>query len=118
MKLPAAERAFVDPAKVRDYLLNPHHPVGSAKARFFTALGFTRRRWAVLYKALHAHAADGDAETGQPSLYGQKYTIRATITGPTGREAYLVSVWIVLEGEDFPRLVTAFPGEPDDESDP
>lgn len=118
MKLPAAERAFVDPAKVRDYLLNPHHLVGASKARFFAALGFTRRRWAVLYQALRAHATDGDAEAGQPSLRGQNYTVRATIVGPTGREAYLLCVWIVLKNENFPRLVTAFPGEPDDESHP
>ncbi|HET7463069.1 MAG TPA: DUF4926 domain-containing protein [Longimicrobium sp.] len=46
MKLPNAERAFVDPVKVRDYLLNPYHPVGCSKAYFFAALGFARRRWA------------------------------------------------------------------------
>lgn len=117
MKLPSAERAFVDPNKVREYLLNPHHLVGSSKARIFATLGFTRRRWAALYEALHTHAIGGEAKAGHPSPYGQKYTVRAMITGPNGREAHLVSVWIVLKDEDFPRLVTAYPGEPDDESD-
>ncbi|GJG85381.1 hypothetical protein tb265_05620 [Gemmatimonadetes bacterium T265] len=42
MKLPNAERAVVDPAKVRDYLLSPDHPVGESKARFFATLGLTR----------------------------------------------------------------------------
>ena len=40
MKIPGAERAVIDATKVRDYLLSPEHRVGSAKARFFTALGF------------------------------------------------------------------------------
>jgi len=39
-----AEHAVVDPAKLRDYLLSPEHPVGRAKARYFTALGFASDR--------------------------------------------------------------------------
>ena len=35
MKVPQAELAVVDPAKVRDYLLSPEHPVGRFKATFF-----------------------------------------------------------------------------------
>ena len=112
MKLPGAERAFIDPPKVRDYLLNPDHPTGHSKARFFTALGFTRAKWPALYRDLLDVAIQGEASIGEPSPYGQKYEVHATITGPAKREAYLVTVWIVLLGEDFPRLVTAFPGGP------
>ena len=42
MLLPGADRAIVDAAKVRDYLLSPEHPVGRFKAVFFGALGYTR----------------------------------------------------------------------------
>ncbi len=62
MILPNSERAFVDPVKVRDYLLNPYHPVGYSKAYFFTALGFSRRRWAALYDVLLDLAIHGEAE--------------------------------------------------------
>jgi hypothetical protein len=31
--------------------------------------------------------------------------------GPAGREANIESVWIVLAEEDYPRLVTAYPGD-------
>ena len=42
MKLPNADQAVVDIAKLRDYCLNPLHPVGKHKARVFrSALGFT-----------------------------------------------------------------------------
>ena len=35
MKLPNAENAVVDIAKLRDYSLNPNHPEGKHKARAF-----------------------------------------------------------------------------------
>jgi hypothetical protein len=42
MKLPNAERAVVDIAKLQDYSLNPAHDVGKHKARVFrSALGLT-----------------------------------------------------------------------------
>jgi hypothetical protein len=110
VQLPGADRAVVDPAKVRDYLLSPEHPVGRAKARFFATFGFTRATWPVLQRALLDLAVRGDARPGQQSPHGQKYEIRDVVVGPTGREAHIVTVWIVLNGEDFPRLVTAYPG--------
>jgi hypothetical protein len=46
---------------------------------------------------------------GQQSEFGTKYEIRATITGPAGRQAVLMTVWMVNAGEQTPRLVTAYP---------
>ena len=40
---------------------------------------------------------------------GQKYEIRAILTGAGGRSAEIVSVWIILADEDVPRFVTACP---------
>lgn len=45
MKLPNANSAIVDEAKVRDYLLSPEHPVGRFKARVFVAVGYRRQAW-------------------------------------------------------------------------
>jgi hypothetical protein len=40
MRLPNADRAVVDIAKLRDYSLNNSHPEGKSKARvFLSALG-------------------------------------------------------------------------------
>lgn len=111
MKLPSAERAIIEPAKVRDYLLSLEHPVGRAKARFFGALAFTRDAWPELQDALALLARTGEAELGLPTSFGQKYVVRGTIQGPTGRAAAVVTVWTVLVGEDVPRLVTAYPGD-------
>ena len=110
MRLPNAEQAIVPPEKVRDYLLSPGHPIGRAKARFFVALGFRQAEWPVLQAALRAHAGEGDAEP-VPSAYGRKFEVRGMLQGPGGRDAAVVTVWIILAGEEAPRLVTAVPGE-------
>lgn len=109
MRLPAADAAIVVPAKVRDYLLAPEHPLGRSKARFFESLGFERRHWALLRDALLAAAQTGSVSLGPTSPYGQKYLVDAMLQGPNGRHASIRTVWVVLRGEQRPRLVTAFP---------
>ena len=84
--------------------------MGRAKARFFSSLGFHRSEWPQLRNALLAHAL-GEAEPAGGGPHGQKYTIRGILQAPNGHQAAIVSVWIVLAGEDAPRLVTAYPGE-------
>lgn len=110
MKLPRAEAAVVDPAKIRDYLLSTEHPVGRFKEVFFGALGYTDDEFERLRQDLLALAAADEATLGQASDFGQKYEVRGEIRGPSGRSAEIVTVWIVLAGEDSPRFVTAFPG--------
>lgn len=108
MTLPNVDRAVVDPAKVRDYLLSPEHPVGRAKARFFKMLGFARAEWPELQHALRVRAATGQVEVASPARYGQKYAVRGILIGSAERSANVVSVWIVLKDEVVPRFVTAY----------
>lgn len=54
-------------------------------------------------------AQNGLATPGQVSEFGTKYEIHGTIVGPLGRQAVIRTVWIVDAGEDYPRLVTAYP---------
>lgn len=110
MTLPNAEGAVVEPAKVRDYLLAPDHPDGASKARFFGALGFTGDGWRLLADALLAVARTGEAAPGGASVFGQKHVVRGMVRGPNGRTAAVVTVWIVVRGDDVPRFVTAYPG--------
>lgn len=109
MTLPNADRAVIDDAKVRDYLLSLEHPIGRAKARFFSRLGFRRDRWGELRDALLALAQTGSAARIAVSVFGQKYVVRGSIQGPAG-QAVVVTIWIVLRGENFPRFLTAYPG--------
>lgn len=110
MVLPASDRAVVEPRKLRDYLLSVAHPVGRFKAAFFMALGYTQDDWGTLSSDLRDLAARGDALTPADSAFGRKYEIAGTLVGPNGKSAELVTVWIILNDEDFPRFVTAYPG--------
>lgn len=110
MRLPGAERAVVDPSKVRDYLLSDAHPVGRFKAAFFIAIGYSAVAWEALAADLRRHAMENTAYISEANAYGQKYEVRGSLRGPAGRAVALVTVWIVLRGEDSPRFVTAFPG--------
>ena len=109
VKIPGAEHAIVDAAKVRDYLLSAEHRIGNAKARFFTRLGFEPENWEILRSDLGQFATQ-EAKLGATTRFGQKYVVTGTIEGPSGRSAQLVVVWIVLNGEECPRFVTAYPG--------
>jgi hypothetical protein len=109
MKLPAGDRALIDPSKVRDYLLSPSHPVGRFKAVFFAAVGFEQGDWRLLVAELARLASEGEAMPTEASDYGQKYEIRGTIAGRFGRSAMILSAWIVRTGEAIPRFVTAHP---------
>jgi len=53
---------------------------------------------------------ENEASATEANEYGQKYEVRGNMTGPAGKTAVVVAIWIVLRAEDFPRLVTAFPG--------
>ena len=111
MRLPAVGAAFVGQDKIRDYLLSQSHPVGRFKARFFFSLGYSREEWQALRTDLLRHAEENEAVATERNRYGQKYEIRGRIRGPSGKAAALVAVWILLRDEEFPRFVTAFPGE-------
>ena len=109
MLLPNSERAVIDDAKVRDYLLSSSHPVGRFKSVFFAALGFSEQNWQLLRDALLDLAHSVDASPGQASPFGQKFEVRANLRGPTGRQAHVVTIWLVANGHDFAHFVTAFP---------
>jgi len=110
--LPNADEAVIDPAKLHGYLLSATHPLGRFKARFFDALGFSSDRWQELESARRTQHLTQDAAPGPVMRSGRKYTIRAILTGPNGQSAAVVSVWFIRSGEEAPRFVTAYPGDP------
>jgi hypothetical protein len=110
MKLPNASSAVVDREKVHDYLLSPTHQVGRFKATFFALLGYSQGNCSDLERDLLKIASDGQGAHGKFSRFGNKYEVSGMLTGPLGRSANVLTVWIVLHNEDFPRFVTAMPG--------
>jgi hypothetical protein len=101
---------IIDPAKLRDYLLDPNHPRGATKARFFQSLGYSRLAWRRLDADLRRAHSSQIVQLERLTEYGRKFRMVARITGPNGRSAVVVSIWIVRTGESVPRFVTAFPG--------
>ena len=110
MALQNANDAVIDPVKIRDYLLSPSHPVGRFKARFFEALGYTVDQAERLEQDIRNLLLTTEPQVRERTKFGQKYEIRGVIAGPRNRSAELVTVWIVLAGEEVPRFITAYPG--------
>jgi len=101
---------FIAPAKVRDYLLDPGHSEGGSKSKFFRILGYSRLAWRRLEQDLRSAHDSGRMRSDVRTEYGDKYRLVSRITGPNGRSAIIVTVWIVREGESFARFVSAHPG--------
>ncbi len=108
MPFPAAEHAIVAEEKIRDYLLNPGHPVGGAKAIWFASIGYTRDNWQELVDDLLRLARTADNFVAKSSPFGVKHEVSGEIGRPGHRPAVVVSIWIVEE-DSTPRLVTAYP---------
>jgi len=108
MKLPHGDHAIVEDAKLREYVLNPRHPVGKHHATLFDRLlGIELGNAEILKKALLWAAANEDVTREVATPYGLKFEIRFPLSGPRG-EKRVVSVWISEEGSVRPRLVTCY----------
>jgi hypothetical protein len=108
MRLPNGKNAVVDIAKLRDYCLNEQHPRGRHKARVFaTTLGLTAADADLLRQALLRAAVEGDAMAGERDDYGQRYVLDFELTGPRGK-ATVRSSWIILPGENAPRVTSCY----------
>lgn len=109
MRLPNAHVAVVEREKITEYLLNPEHPDNGGKATFFVALGFTRDAWDRFADSLRQLALVADVADHMETVHGKKYIIDGDIVSPSGKAAWVRTVWIIDAGTDFPRLVTAYP---------
>ena len=90
--------------KLDRYLLNPDHPIGGAKAKWFEqALGYTRANITGLARQINFDSAS--AIPTELTQYGQKYQQIISITGANGKLIDVPFVWIRnLDG--IVRLVT------------
>ena len=110
-KLPNAENAIVEQEKILDYLLNPNHPIGATKAKFFAKLGFAVEKWDVLANALLVHGQTNEVKRVRETEFGPQYSVEGAIKAPDGRAPFIRSVWQMDKGAVAPRLITAYPLE-------
>ena len=111
MRLPNASQLIVEAEKILDYLLNPMHRYGAAKARFFTSFGFRADAWKTLAEALREHGRAHEIVRTRETGFGPRYIVEGELNTPDGRRPYLRSVWQFDEGAIAPRLITAYPLE-------
>lgn len=99
---------MVEISKLRDYCLNPGHPVGKHKARVFASvLGIGADDAAWLQQALLDAAAKSDVTQTAVDEFGTRYWMTCTmVRGP--HEAVVSSAWIVPSEDDVPRLITCY----------
>ena len=107
--VPNADQAIVDAAKVEQYLLSRAHPIGRAKAEFFARFGFRQDAPEEFVDAVLAHVREHAIAETEGSYYGTKYRIDGPLGSPSGLNPRVSTVWIILNGELYPRFVTAFP---------
>jgi hypothetical protein len=105
--VPNADLAEIATAKLERYLLNPDHPEGGPKAKFFIGYGFSPERPDELRAALLAHVLlEHAAIEIRPGAV--HYAVTGPMPMPDGRSPRVRSVWRIVEGDAAPRLVTAF----------
>ena len=98
MRLPNAEKAYIPPRKLLDYLLSPSHPVGGPKARYFRSVGFDDANVSTLERGLLEIALYGDVAEVEQTKQGMKCAVERIRT-----------LWIIDAGGESPRSVTAYP---------
>lgn len=108
MRLPNGDRADVG-TKLEDYILNMGHHEGRHKARVFDSiLAITSGNSGALRHALLEAAATSDeVEPRGDRKYGTTYSIRFSLSTAKGT-GIVLSVWIIRDGEAFPRLTTCY----------
>jgi len=105
------DQPLIDPRKFTEYALSPTSPQGRHKARVFErALGFNLSNWMQLEQAIRDALCDHPARLARVELVGIKYIVVIPVTGPNGRTADVLTVWIYdaqADGSvsDHPRLV-------------
>ena len=104
MILPDAQAAEITEDKVKGYLLNPDHPDGATKARFFATMGFTAEAWLVLAEAFGELASAAEVAKRIETGYGTKYIVDGLLETPSGRKPLVRTVWIVDRGRGLPAI--------------
>ncbi|MGQ0671307.1 MAG: DUF6883 domain-containing protein [Hyphomicrobium sp.] len=109
--LPNPTAAVISDKKIVGYLLSPSHPEGTPKSKFFEKFGFSCVDPEALRHALLAHARRGKVIGMKTTEYGTIYEVNGRIESPDSRNPWVLVVWMIDVGTNWPRLITAVPSE-------
>jgi hypothetical protein len=105
--------AHIDPAKFRDYSMNPDHPGNGRKHLAFVALGWDvstlEGREAAAQEViaqLRAALPPPSYALGAQTRWGNRLSTRTLVVGPNEQHATLVATWQVEADSRGLRLIT------------
>ena len=105
--LPNADKAVIPLEKFSNYVLNPNKDPNKAFA-FQAALGYTVGNAGLLVDNISINLSRFPAWPNGHNGYGLRYECIMRITGANGKNATVLTAWIIRDGEDFPRLTNAY----------
>lgn len=97
--------AIIAKEKLTQYLLVPLPK--DDKSKFLARAGYTLENWQQLEQDLRAYVLRQPAEPIETNRYGEKYLIRACLSGRNGIELRVLTIWMVANGRC--RFVTLVP---------
>jgi hypothetical protein len=100
---------YINPQKVKSYLLNINHPDGGAKAKLLIGFGFTIKYTSVLETAIINHVTNNDVCKVITTPFGEKYLVEGPIETPFGKSLQVRSVWVKELKEEIIKFVTLYP---------
>jgi hypothetical protein len=116
--LPNLEKAEIDERKFSEYSMNPGHPDNKGKAEGWRSPGYdvdnpqARREAARELRdlTLEESLANGKLAEVRDDSYGPRPRVISGITGPNGKNATLVTCWLIEDrsGTAIPRLITTW----------
>jgi filamentous hemagglutinin len=116
--LPNLEKAEIDERKFSEYSMNPGHPDNQGKAEGWWALGYDVDNRQARQEAarelrdltLEELLANGKVAEVRDDSYGARPRVISGITGPNGRNATMVTCWLIEDrsGTAIPRLITTW----------
>lgn len=113
-EIPNLAGAIISDEKVTAYLLNLSHPDGRGKAIFFNRKGFNLDNISEFKEMLLEHVRQSSNIKTQKTPWGTKYIVTGSVYLKGENVFNLTSVWIIENGDSFPKLATAYPAPKDD----
>lgn len=115
--LPFAERAHIPDGKLSGYILNPDHPDGWSKAKFFDQMLGIRQEHSgylhdqILGKLPESHVtaiAPNNRREGGKHHWGIEFSVGIEIDGLNGLRRQIITGWMLV-GSLAPSFTTARP---------
>ena len=101
-------KVSIDIRKLRDYCLNPYHPIGKHKARVFSSqLGIEKSDAQWLKDTIVEKIKDAEIEWLHEDEYGKRCSANLRLD-IYNNYANVKTIWIIRKGRKVPELVTCY----------